>query len=109
MCMGKPVSSNMKRVETAPLSTKVNKEVLDNFKSCCAYLGYPMNVMLETFMFQYSNGRFPLSGADIVQWKDDTVELGALSTTFNKNIYEFFSARDNSTCQDHMVTAFVLI
>ena len=48
--MGKPVTSNVSRAETTALNTKVNKEVFESFKDYCAYLGYPMNVVLETFL-----------------------------------------------------------
>ena len=69
--MGKPVSSDVKRVETTALNTKVNKEVFQNFKDCCAYLGYPMNVMLETFMRQYADGEFKLdSQADFSEYDE---------------------------------------
>ena len=64
--MGKPVTSNVKRADTTALNTKVNKEVLTNFKDCCAYLGYSMNVPLETFMQQYANGRFDINREDIL-------------------------------------------
>ena len=43
------------RVETTALNTKVNKRVFDEFKVRCKEAGYPLNVMLETFMRQYAN------------------------------------------------------
>ena len=66
--MGKPVTSNVPRAETTALNTKVNKEVFESFKDYCAYLGYPMNVVLETFMRQYANGRFELDKEDILKF-----------------------------------------
>ena len=77
--MGKPVSSDVKRVETTGLNTKVNKEVFKNFKDQCAYLGYPMNVVLETFMQQYANGRFNLGEEDIIKWKKNDDEVDTLN------------------------------
>lgn len=107
--MGKPVSSNAQRVETTPLNTKVNKEVFDNFKDYCKELGYSMNVLLETFMRQYSNGRFNIKAEDILKWKADKSEVDTLNTTFNKEIYIEFKAtcKGNKFFVRHVVTAFM--
>ena len=107
--MGKPVSSNAQRVETTPLNTKINKEVFDNFKDYCKELGYPMNVILETFMRQYSNGRFNIKAEDILKWKADKSEVDTLNTTFNKKIYIEFKAtcKGNGFFVKHVVTAFM--
>lgn len=107
--MGKPVTSNVSRAETKPLNTKVNKEVFESFKDYCAYLGYPMNVVLETFMRQYANGRFKLNEDDILKFKNDGKEVDTLNTTFNKEIYLDFK----STCKcngyfvKHVIIAFM--
>ncbi len=107
--MGKPVSSNVERVETTGLNTKVNKEVFEGFKDCCKYLGYPMNVMLETFMQQYANGRFELSSEDILKWKGDKSETDILNSSFNKKIYlEFKSAcKSEGYFVKHVIAAFM--
>lgn len=107
--MGKPVTSNVPRVETTALNTKINKEVFESFKDYCAELGYSMNVVLETFMRQYSNGRFKLTEEDILKFKNDGKELDTLNTTFSKEIYVKFKA----TCKfkgyfvKHVITAFM--
>lgn len=109
--MGKPVSSNAQRVETTALNTKINKEVFDKFKDCCKEQGYPLNVMLETFMRQYSNGRFPINKSNILKFKNDGAEVDILNTTFSKEIYLEFKA----TCKSggffvkHVITAFMEI
>ena len=111
--MGKPVSSNVKRVETTGLNTKVDKKVFQDFKDRCAYLGYPMNVVLETFMRQYADGRFYLSDVDVIKWyKNNAVnitEVDTLNSTFNKEIYLNFK----DTCKSrkyyvkYVITAFM--
>lgn len=107
--MGKPVTSNVSRAETKPLNTKVNKEVFESFKDYCAYLGYPMNVVLESFMLQYSNGRFKLDKEDILKFKNDGKEMDTLNTTFNKEIcLEFKSCcKSNGYFVKHVITAFM--
>ena len=107
--MGKPVNSNAQRVETTALNTKVNKEVFDKFKDCCKEDGYPLNVMLETFMRQYTNGRFNINTNDILKFKNDKAEVDTLNTTFNKEIYlEFKSVcKSNGFFVKHVITAFM--
>lgn len=107
--MGKPVTSNVSRVKTTALNTKVNKEVFESFKDSCSYLGYPMNVVLETFMRQYANRRFELSEEDILKFKNDGKEVDTLNTTFNKEIYlDFKSAcKGNGYFVKHVVMAFM--
>lgn len=107
--MGKPVNSNVPRGETTSLNTKVNKEVFEAFKDCCGEFGYPMNVMLETFMRQYTNGKFKLDEEDILKFKNDGKELDALNTTFNKEIYTKFkiTCKSNGYFIKHVITAFM--
>ena len=107
--MGKPVNSNAQRVETAALNTKVDKEVFDKFKDCCKEQGYPLNVLLETFMNQYANGRFKIDAEDILKFKNNEAEVSTLNTTFNKKIYLEFKAvcRSNKFFVRHVVTAFM--
>lgn len=107
--MGKPVNSNVQRVEMTSISQKVNKEVFEAFKNHCKYIGYPMNVMLEVFMQQYANGRFPLKSEDIAQWKDNDSELDTLSTTLNKEIYLSFKSacKLNGYFVKQVITAFM--
>jgi hypothetical protein len=107
--MGKPVTSNVSRAEVKALNTKVNKEAFESFKDYCAYLGYPMNVVLETFMRQYANGRFNLNEKDILKFKNDGQEVDTLNTTFNKEIYIDFktTCKRNGYFVKHVVAAFM--
>lgn len=107
--MGKPVTSDVSRAKTTALNTKVNKEVFESFKDYCAYLGYPMNVVLETFMRQYANGRFELGKEDILKFKNDGKEVDTLNTTFNKEIYLDFktTCKDNGYFVKHVIIAFM--
>lgn len=107
--MGGYIKRDVERVETTALNTKVNKEVFNSFKDYCKELGYPMNVMLETFMQQYANKNFKLNAEDILKFKNDGAETDTLNTTFNKEIYLNFK----STCKvngyfvKHVITAFM--
>ena len=107
--MGGFIKRDVERVATTALNTKVNKEVFDAFKDKCKEQGYPLNVMLETFMQQYANGNFHLDDKDIMKFKNDGKEVDTLNTTFNKEIYLAFK----STCKargyflKHVVTAFM--
>ncbi len=107
--MGGFIKRDTQRVETTALNQKVNKEVFDNFKDVCKEQGYPMNVVLETFMQQYANGRFNLNENDILKFKNDGKPVDTLNTTFNKEIYTNFK----SACKmrgyfvKHVVIAFM--
>ena len=99
----------IKKIETAALNTKVNKEVFDNFKVRCLQMRLPMNVVLETFMLQYTNGRFDLEEADIIKWKKIDGELDTLNTTFNKEIYLDFkkACKKNKFFVKNVIMAFM--
>lgn len=107
--MGGYIKRDVERVETTALNTKINKEVFNDFKDCCKEQGYPMNVILETFMRQFVNGRFKLKADDILKFKNDNSEVDTLNTTFNKEIYLDFK----STCKlngyfvKHVLMAFM--
>ena len=107
--MGGFIKRDVERVETQALNTKVNKKVFDAFKDCCKRQGYPLNVMLESFMRQYADGDFKLNTNDIMKFKDDGAEVSTLNTTFNKEIYLNFK----SACKmrgyfvRHVITAFM--
>lgn len=107
--MGKPVNSNVKRAETTSLNTKINREVFDNFKDYCAYRGVGMNTLLETFMRQYTNGRFDFTINEILKWKNNDEDVDTLNTPINKEIYlDFKSAcKINGYFLKHVVTAFM--
>lgn len=107
--MGGYIKRDVERVETTALNTKINKEVFDAFKDCCKKQGYPLNVMLETFMRQYADGEFNLNSNDIMKFKDDGAKVSTLNTTFNKEIYlDFKSAcKTKGYFVKHVVTAFM--
>ena len=42
----------------AMLNTTINKDVLDEFREYCKQISCPMNMVLETFMKQFSEGAF---------------------------------------------------
>ena len=107
--MGGFIKVDAKRVETTALNTKINKEVFDEFKIYCKELGYPLNVVLETFMQQYANKRFDIDKDDILKWKKEDSEVDTLNTTFNKEIYLNFktTCRENGYFVKYVLMAFM--
>lgn len=107
--MGGFIKRDVKRVETTALNQKVDKEVFDAFKDICKEQGYPMNVVLETFMRQYANGRFYIKEEEILKYKGSDAELDTLNTTFSKEIYTNFkyACKSNGYFVKHVVTAFM--
>lgn len=107
--MGGYIKRDVERVKTMALNTKVNKEVFDDFKDCCKKQGYPLNVMLETFMRQYANHNFKLSEEDVLKFKNDGKEEDTLNTTFNKEVYLDFKSvcKANGYFVKHVIAAFM--
>lgn len=107
--MGGYIKRDVKRVKTYALNTKVNKEVFDAFKDYCKEQGYPLNVMIETFMRQYTNGNFHLDADDILKFKNDGKEEDTLNTTFSEEIYlDFKSAcKARGYFVKHVIAAFM--
>lgn len=107
--MGGYIKRDVERVKTTALNTKVNKEVFDDFKDCCKKQGYPLNVMLETFMRQYANHNFKLSEEDVLKFKNDGKEEDTLNTTFNKEVYLDFKSvcKANGYFVKHVIAAFM--
>ena len=46
------------RQKRAMLNTTINENVLDRFRDYCKTINCPMNMVLETFMEQFSKGQF---------------------------------------------------
>ncbi len=62
--------SGLKRKE--PLNTTIDGKILNGFKASCKQTGIPMNVIIETFMNQFTNGEFRLKFGDA---NDMSVEI----------------------------------
>lgn len=54
------VKSDAKPKPRAMLNTTINEEILNDFKAYCKELGFPMNMILESFMAQFVDGEFIL-------------------------------------------------
>lgn len=44
--------------ERSMLNTTIKKNILDDFRKYCKDINLPMNVVLEAFMLQFSQGQF---------------------------------------------------
>lgn len=107
--MGGFIKIDAERVETTALNTKINREVFDKFKVRAKTMGYPLNILIETFMLQFANERFDIEPEDILKWKNDKSEVDTLNTTFNKEIYLAFKSRckSNGYFVKHVILAFM--
>lgn len=54
------IKTEKKASKRAMLNTTIRTEILDGFKAYCKECGYPMNMILESFMEQFTNGEFKL-------------------------------------------------
>lgn len=72
------VKTDAVQQKRAMLNTTINEVVLEDFKVYCKELGYPMNMLLESFMRQFVDGEFVLKigksnklNVDLVDDADD--------------------------------------
>lgn len=108
--MGKPVNSNVKRLETQSVNIKVEELALESFRDYCKELGYSMNILLETFMNQFVNGNFDFANADdIEKYKKGNTRNSIVNTTLNKEIYVKFKTycKSNGYSMGAVVSVFM--
>lgn len=48
----------MAEIRKGILNTTINEDILDDFREYCRSINCPMNMVLETFMSQFSKGQF---------------------------------------------------
>lgn len=58
--MAARVKSDAVSKPRAMLNTTIDEEVLNEFKARCKELGIPMNLLIQSFMVQFSEGEFTL-------------------------------------------------
>ena len=97
------------RNEFTALNQPINRDAFNGYKDYCKKKGYPMNVMLEVFMQQYTKGGFQLTDDEIRKWKNMEAETDTLNTTFDKEIYHSFkrTCKNNGYFVKYVVTAFM--
>lgn len=98
-----------KKLPTKVLNMQINKEIFYDFKVKCKERGLPLNVVIEVFMRQYGNRKYPLERMDILRWKEDNSETETLNSTFNKEVYDKFKdiVKDDGYFIKHVISAFV--
>lgn len=98
-----------KKLPTKALNMQINKEIFYDFKVKCKERGLPLNVVIEVFMRQYGNRKYPLERMDILRWKEDNSETETLNSTFNKEVYDKFKdiVKDDGYFIKHVISAFV--
>lgn len=80
-----------KKLPTKAMNMQINKELFYEFKVKCKERGLPLNIVIEVFMRQYGNRKYPLDKESILKWEDKKGETETLNSTFNKEVYERFT------------------
>ena len=103
------IKVEVEKLPTQALNMQVNKDIFYDFKVKCKQRGLPLNVVIEVFMNQYANGKYPLDREDVIKWKEDCGKTETLNSTFNKETYNRFKAtvKDNGFFVKHIVSAFI--
>lgn len=97
------------KLPTKALNMQINKDIFHDFKVKCKERGLPLNIVIEVFMNQYANGKYPLDRENIIKWKEDCGETETLNSTFNKEVYNRFkdAVKGNGYFIKHVISAFV--
>lgn len=80
-----------KKLPTKAMNMQINKELFYEFKVKCKERGLPLNIVIEVFMRQYGNRKYPLDKESILKWEEKEGETETLNSTFNKEVYERFT------------------
>jgi antitoxin component of RelBE/YafQ-DinJ toxin-antitoxin module len=88
--MGGFIRSDAERVETKQINTLINKEICEDFKDLCKVMGYPINVMVEIFMRQFVDGKFPVELDKAKELNKKAEYKVTLNTTVSLEIYNNF-------------------
>lgn len=59
-----PIKTGVKSKERSVLNTTIRSDVLKEFKEHCKKMGYPLNLILDSFMEQFVKGEFVLKLTD---------------------------------------------
>ena len=107
--MGGFIKVEVEKRPTRALNMQINKDIFYDFKVRCKQKRLPLNVVLEAFMNQYANGKYPLSEEKVLKWKDITEDTETLNSSFDAEIYNKFRdvVKNNNLYIRHVITAFV--
>ena len=103
------IRSNAERVKTKQISTAINKEICEDFKDSCKTMGYPINIMIETFMRQFVHGKFPIKNNKLRKWNKGAKDKIILNTTVNLGVYNDFKdyCKTNGYLINEVITGFM--
>lgn len=103
------IKVDVEKLETQQINTQISFEIFEKFQKRCKIQNIPMNVVIETFCRQYSNGRYNLNEHDIIKWKNFEGKTSVLNTPINKEVYDAFKYKVKSEGHfvKHIFNAFI--
>lgn len=107
--MGGFIRSNVEREETSTLNTAVNTEINEKFKSYCKRYGYPLNVIVETFMKQFMDGKITIGIDEAVELSKNAKDKSSFSTSINAKVHRDFKVycKENGFKINGAITVFM--
>lgn len=69
-----PIKTDAKLKDRSVLNTTIRTDILKAFKEYCKGNGYPLNLILDSFMEQFVNGEFVLKLTEGSNGKNKTVK-----------------------------------
>lgn len=100
---------NVEKLETQPINTKVDAEILEDFQKKCKERNLQMCTVIETFARQYTNNHYYLNENNILKWKNNGGKISTLNTPINKIVYHQFKnkVKSNKYFIKHVLSAFM--
>lgn len=103
------IQVDAKRLPVAYLNTQVDSESLYKFRVKCKERGLVLNNVIETFVIQYSKGRYKLKETNILKYENDNGETETINCAVDKAAYNKFKnvVKDNGYYIKHIINAFI--
>lgn len=103
------IKVDVEKLPTHQINMKVNENIFYNFKVKCKQRGLPMNVVIETFMNQYTNGKYYLDKEDVLKSMASQGIKETLNTPVNKEAYDKFknTVKANGMFVKYVIGAFI--
>lgn len=103
------IKLDVEKLPTQAINQKISSEIFEEFQKRCKQQNIPMNVIIETFARQYSEGRYYLDTGDILKWKEYDGKTSVLNTPINKEVYTKFKSivKANGFFVKNVLSAFI--
>lgn len=108
--MSGSIKTDVQRKEYAVINVAVKKEICEDFKRHCKKYNYPMNLMLELFMKQFTDKDIIVDVDKAKEENKSAEKTSILNTTINADIHQNFKmyCKKNGCKMKDVITGFMI-